>query len=62
VQDDSIRFHSRIAGLFVLLYAQPLARVCRMRARRITVDEAGKVIATFDTFPSSSPSLSTGSC
>lgn len=51
LHDDTIRLYSRIAGLFVLLYAQPLARICRMRAHQITVDTAGVTTATFDTFP-----------
>ena len=51
LHDDSIRLYTRIAGLFVLLYAQPLARVARMRAHQITVNPDGVVTATFDTFP-----------
>lgn len=50
LHDDTIRLYSRIAGLFVLLYAQPLSRVCRMRADQISTTE-GFVTATFDTFP-----------
>ncbi|WP_238348323.1 hypothetical protein [Ornithinimicrobium pratense] len=51
LHDDTIRLYTRIAGLFVLLYAQPLARVCRMRVDQITVTAAGITRATFDTYP-----------
>ncbi|MGC5586115.1 hypothetical protein ACPYOC_17470 [Ornithinimicrobium sp. W1665] len=51
LHDDTIRLYTRVAGLFVLLYAQPLARVVRMRAHQITVNPDGVVTATFDTFP-----------
>lgn len=51
LHDDTIRLYARVAGLFVLLYAQPLARVCRMRADQITVDAVDVTTATFDTFP-----------
>ncbi|WP_431472917.1 hypothetical protein [Ornithinimicrobium sp. W1665] len=51
LHDDTIRLYARVAGLFVLLYAQPLARVARMRADQITVDAVGVTTATFDTFP-----------
>ena len=32
----SIRLYVRIAGLFVLLFAQPLTRICRMQASQIS--------------------------
>jgi len=32
LHDDTIRLYARIAGLFTLLFAQPLSRTCRMRA------------------------------
>ena len=51
LHDDTIRLYARVAGLFVLLYAQPLARVARMRAHQITVHPDGVTTATFDTFP-----------
>lgn len=51
LHDETIRLYSRIAGLFVLLYAQPLARVCRMRAEQVTITPGGAVTITFDTYP-----------
>lgn len=51
LHDDSIRLYARIAGLFTLLYAQQLSRICRMRAQQITIDDDGTVTVTFDTFP-----------
>src|SRR5665647_1469355 len=32
LRDDTIRLYVRVAGLFTLLFAQPLARITRMRA------------------------------
>jgi len=51
LHDDTIRLYTRVAGLFTLLFAQPLARITRMRAGQITVHEDGHVTVTFDTFP-----------
>ena len=51
LHDDTIRLYTRIGGLFTLLFAQPLARICRMRADQITTRDDGHVIVTFDTFP-----------
>lgn len=51
LHDDSMRLYTRIAGLFVLLYAQSLSRVCRMRAEQIHLDTPGAVTVTFDTIP-----------
>src|ERR1017187_8621013 len=49
--DDTIRLYTRIGGLFTLLFAQPLARIARMRADQITTRDDGHVTVTFDTFP-----------
>jgi hypothetical protein len=51
LHDDTIRLYVRVAGLFTLLFAQPLSRTCRMRADQITINEDRGVTATFDTFP-----------
>lgn len=51
LHDQSIRLYVRVAGLFTLLFAQPLARTCRMQAEQITVHHDGTVTLTFDTFP-----------
>jgi len=50
LHDDTIRLNVRVAGLFVLLFAQPLSRTCRMRADQITSHADGTVTATFGTF------------
>src|ERR1035437_6945630 len=51
LHDDTIRLYTRIGGLFTLLFAQPLARIARMRADQITTRDDGHVTVTFDTFP-----------
>ncbi len=51
LHDDSIRLYVRVAGLFILLYAQPLSRVCRMRREQISVHPDHIVTVTFDTVP-----------
>ena len=52
LQDDTIGLPCRIAGLFVLLFGQPLSRVCRMRAGQIDATLPGdRVTVTFDTVP-----------
>jgi hypothetical protein len=51
LHDNTIRLYTRIAGLFLLLYAQPLSRVCRMRADQITQSGDGTVTVNFDTVP-----------
>ena len=50
LHDDSFRLYVRVAGLFMLLFAQPLARICRMRADQINRPADGLVTVTFDTF------------
>ncbi|CCG02356.1 hypothetical protein [Blastococcus saxobsidens] len=51
LHDDDIRLYVRIGGLFMLLFAQPLARICRMRADQITTEPDGAVTVTFDAAP-----------
>ena len=51
LHDDTIRLYVRVAGLFTLLFAQPLARITRMRAEQVTVCDDGRVTVTFDTVP-----------
>jgi hypothetical protein len=51
LHDESIRLYVRIAGLFILLYAQPVARVCRMRRHQITLEPEKVVTVTFDRVP-----------
>lgn len=49
LHDDTISGYARIAGLFILLFAQPLSRVARMRPEQITLRDDGTVTITFDT-------------
>ena len=51
LHDDTVRLYTRVAGLFILLFAQPLSRVLRMRPEQIARSEDGTVTARFDTFP-----------
>ena len=48
LHDDTIRLYVRVAGLIILLYAQPVSRVCRMRRQQITVHDHDVVTITFD--------------
>jgi len=51
LHEDTIRLTCRIAGLFMLLFAQPLSRICRMRADQIGACSGQRVTVTFDTVP-----------
>jgi len=51
LHDDSIPLHTPVAGLFTLLFAQPLARICNMRADQIIHQPDGATAVTFDTAP-----------
>jgi hypothetical protein len=53
--DDTIRLYVRIAGLFTLLFAQPLARIVAMRADQVAAHDDGRVAVTFDTVPIALP-------
>ena len=48
LHDQSLRLYTRVAGLFVLLFAQPLSRVMRMRTNQIT-QTGDAVMVTFHT-------------
>lgn len=50
LHDDTIHLYARVGGLFMLLFAQPVARICRMRANQVTID-SDHVTVTFDTEP-----------
>lgn len=49
LHDTTIRRYTRIAGLFMLLFAQPLTRICRMRHDQVTLQPDGTATVTFDT-------------
>lgn len=54
LHDDTVRIYVRIAGLFMLLFAQPLARICHMRTSQIDTSN-GRTTVTFDAVPIEMP-------
>ena len=57
LHDDTMQLYARIAGLFILLFAQPLSRICRMTPEQVTLRSDGTVAVTFDTVPIEMPEL-----
>lgn len=56
LHDDTIRLYTRIGGLFMLLFAQPLAGICRMRTAQVdAIDPDGRVLVTFRDTPLEMP-------
>lgn len=55
LHDDTIRRYVRIAGLFMLLFAQPLTKICHLRTDQIDL-AADRVTVTFDSMPIEMPS------
>lgn len=51
LHDDTIRLYARVAGLFILLFAQPLSRICRMKPGQLQRTDDGTITVTFDTVP-----------
>jgi hypothetical protein len=51
LHDDTISTHSRVAGLFMLLFAQPLNQILKMTHDHVSDHGNGRVIVTFDTEP-----------
>jgi len=51
LHDDSLRLNVRIPGLFMLLFAQPLTRISRMKTSQVTHENGGPVTVDFDSFP-----------
>jgi hypothetical protein len=54
LHDESIRLYSRIAGLFILLFAQSLTAICRMRSEQVTVTD-DRVFVRFEDTPIQMP-------
>lgn len=54
LNDDSIRLYVRVAGLFTLLFAQPLTSICRMRSSQVDASD-DQVLVTFDREPVEMP-------
>ncbi len=55
LHDDTIRHYTRIAGLFMLLFAQPLAHICQMRTNQIDQRGDGTIFVTFERTPIQMP-------
>jgi hypothetical protein len=53
--DITIRYSTRIGGLFMLLFAQSLSAICRMRTAQVDVKDDGLVFVTFDRTPVEMP-------
>jgi hypothetical protein len=51
IHDDTIRLYTRVAGLLLLLFAQPLSRTCRMRTSQVHEQPNGRLTISFDSFP-----------
>jgi hypothetical protein len=54
LHDESVRLYARVAGLFTLLFAQPLTRIVHMRAAQALV-EPGRTAVVFDSEPVEMP-------
>ena len=50
-----MQLYARVAGLFILLFAQPLSRISRMKPEQVTLHADGTVAVTFDTVPIEMP-------
>jgi hypothetical protein len=55
LHDTTIRHYTRIGGLFMLLFAQSLTSICRMRANQVEVHDNARVFVTFDQTPVEMP-------
>lgn len=51
LHDTTINSHSRVAGLFLLLFAWPLNRILRLTHEQVHQFPDGRVTVTFDTLP-----------
>jgi hypothetical protein len=45
LHDDTLRHYTRLAGLFTLLFAQPLSRIVAMRTNQITFEDQNVYVA-----------------
>jgi integrase len=57
LHDDTIQLYARVAGLLILLYAQPLSRICRMKPEQVTLGSDGIVTVTLGTVAIEMPEL-----
>lgn len=60
LHDDTIHLHARIGGLFMLLFSQPLSKLCAMTTSQLDLTADDKILVSFDTTPvEMPPSLNT---
>lgn len=55
LHDDSIRLYTRIGGLFLLLFAQPLTTICLMRTSQVDATDPARILVTFEHTPVEMP-------
>ncbi len=51
LHDDTIRLDARIGGLFMLLFAQPLSKLCAMTTSQLDLTADDQVLVSFETTP-----------
>lgn len=57
LNDATLRRYTRIGGLFMLLFAQPLSRIVAMRTDQVTTADDGSVLVAFNGLPIQMPAL-----
>jgi len=55
LHDETIRLHTRIAGLLMLLFAQPITNICAMRTDQVDTSSPDNVLVTFENTPIEMP-------
>ena len=55
LHDESIRLYTRIGGLFMLLFAQPITNICLMRTSQVDITDPARVLITFEHTPVEMP-------
>ncbi len=55
LHDETIRLYTRIGGLFMLLFAQPISTICQMRTDQVDTTDSGRVLVTFERTPLEMP-------
>jgi hypothetical protein len=57
LHDTTVRHYIRIGGLFVLLFAQPLSRICAMKRTQVDIRRDGRMFVTFERTPVEIPDI-----
>lgn len=57
LHEDTISPYVRVAGLFVLLFAQPVTRIMAMRTNQVSLEPDGRVLVTFADTPIQMPAV-----